>query len=265
MGTATNLWIMAKGLGRRRALTRADIFAYCETLLRSPAAPAELLDSMHNSFVRFEGMPISIVEYYRQQSLTPALDRIAAEPTWERQRARCLREMLNDAYWSTWQYVIGQAETDWGREIVLGKLRAVWPKASNEELKYYLLQNWMVYICTNAALATVATTFFRLDKTKELEIQLYQQYGRDIVLLDTSVMDMWCSMYAEDPEAAGPYLDWKDEKLNPLLQQMFHHLNATKDQIAEDAFDIARFKRVCAELDGRKEELARELRFEIAL
>jgi hypothetical protein len=260
MGAVANLWIMAKGFGRRRPLTRADLFVYCETLLKNPAAPAELLDSMHNSFVRFEGTPISIVEYYRQQSLTPALDRIAAEPTWDRQRAKCLREMLNDSHWSTWKYVMGRAKTDWGQEIILGKLRTVWPNASNEELNYYLLQNWMISICTNAALTTVASTFYRLDKTKELEIKLYDQYGRDIVLLDTSVMDMWCETFADDPEAAGPFLDWKDEKLNPLLRQMFQHLNATKDQIAEDVFDVARFKRVCEELDSQRDALAKDLR-----
>jgi hypothetical protein len=44
---------------------------------RKGAAPAELLDSMQNSFVRFEGRPISIVEYYPTAELTPALDRIA--------------------------------------------------------------------------------------------------------------------------------------------------------------------------------------------
>ena len=259
MGIVKNIWIMAKGVGRHRALTRADLFDYCEPLLKQPAAPAELLDAMHDSFVRFEGRAITIIEYYRHQSLTPALERIAAEPTWDRQRARCLREMLNDVHWSNWQHVFRRAETEWGKGIILGKLRTVWPKASDAELEYYLLQNFMIAICTGAALTTVAQTFYGLTKTKELEIKLFEQYGRDIDLLDTSIMDLWFNNHADDLDTADALATWKDERLNPTLREMYQHLTATKDQIIEDVFDVSRFKTASARLDQKKAELAQEL------
>jgi hypothetical protein len=83
--------------------------------------------------VRHEGNVISLVEYYGRHYLLPALDRIAAEPTWDRQRATCLTEILKETHWTNCQYVFKRAETDGGREIILGKLRKLWPKASNEE------------------------------------------------------------------------------------------------------------------------------------
>jgi hypothetical protein len=87
MGSLKNLWIKTKSAGGRRALSRADLFSYCEPLIKNPAAPPELLQAMQESFVRYSGDTISLVEYYRRYHLTPALEKIANEPTWHRQRA----------------------------------------------------------------------------------------------------------------------------------------------------------------------------------
>jgi hypothetical protein len=69
MGTVRNLWIMAKSAGGRRALSRADIFSYSEPLIKNPPTPPELLRSMQESFLRYEGNVISLVEYYRRHHL----------------------------------------------------------------------------------------------------------------------------------------------------------------------------------------------------
>jgi hypothetical protein len=259
MGTVRNFWIMAKSAGGRRALSRADIFSYCEPLIKKPPTPPELLRSMQESFLRYEGNVISLVEYYRRHHLVPALDRIAAEPTWDRQRATCLTEILKETHWTNWQYVFKRAETDGGREIILGKLRKLWPKASNEELGHYLMQFYLVTICTNAALSTLAHTFYGMDKEKELEIRLYEQYGRDIDMLDISIMDLAYKNHADDVDAAYKIADWKDEKLNPLLHQMYRHLTSTQDQIVEGTFVVENFKRVSDKLDSQKAALAKEL------
>jgi hypothetical protein len=70
-----------------------------------------------------------------------------------------------------------------------------------------------------SALPTLAHTFYGLDKEKEIEIRLYEQYGRDIDTL-VSIMDLAYKNHADDVDAAYKMADWKDEKLNPLLQQM---------------------------------------------
>ncbi|WP_271587369.1 hypothetical protein [Bradyrhizobium sp. CCBAU 53415] len=72
-GLAKNLWLMAKTVGRRRALSRPDLFAYGESMIRQPPAPVELLRAMQDWHVRWEGVQISLVEYYRRHYLTPAL------------------------------------------------------------------------------------------------------------------------------------------------------------------------------------------------
>ncbi len=259
MGFLKNLWIITKSAGGRRALSRADLFSYCEPLIKNPAAPPELLEAMQESFVRYSGDVISLVEYYRRYHLTPALDKIANEPTWHRQRATCLREILNEVHWSNWQYVMKRAESEWGKEIILGKLRTLWPNATTEELNQYLLQFYLVTLCTNAALSTLAHTFYGLNKTKQLEIKLYEQYGRDIDLLDTSIMDLAFKHHADDLDAAYGIAAWKDEKLNPVLQEMYRHLTSTKDQIIEDTFVVTNFKRISDRLDSQKAALAQDI------
>lgn len=259
MGVVRNLWILAKSASGRRALSQADIFAYCETLIKSPPGPVEIVQSMQESFIRYEGNVISLAEYYRRYNLVPALNKIAAEPTWDRQRATCLNEILKETHWTNWQYVFKRAETDWGRGIILGKLRKLWPKATDEELAHYLLQLYLVTICTNAALSTLAHTFYRLDAVKQLEIKLFEQYGRDIDMLDISIMDLAHKNHIDDLDAAYHIAEWKDEKMNPVLQSMYRHLTSTKDQIIEGTFDVENFKRVSGMLESQKEALAQEL------
>jgi hypothetical protein len=259
MGAIKNLWLLAKTGGGRRALSRADLFSYCEPMIQKPPAPPELLQAMQGRFVRWEGVPISLVEYYRRHNVVPALERVASEPTWERQRATCLREILNETHWANWQSVLKRAESEWGREIVLGKLRQMWPHATVEELEAYLLQFYVVTICTNAVLATVGKTFYKVDEVKELEIKLYEQYGRDIYLLDIAIMDLAFNVFADDYEAAYSIAGWKDDRLSPLLRDMFHHLTATKEQIIESTFDVAEFKRISDQLERQKALLAEEI------
>jgi hypothetical protein len=259
MGLLTNLWIKAKSVVGRRALSRSDLFSFCEPLLKQPAVPPVLLQRMQETFVRYSGELISLVEFYRRFHLTPALDKIANEATWHRQRATCLREILDEAHWSNWQYAMKHTESDWGKEIILGKLRALWPNATIEELKGYLLQFYLVTICTNAVLATVAQAFYGVGKTKQLEIELYTQYGREIDLLDTSIMDFAFRHHADDLDAANNIATWKDQKLNPVLEKMYRHLTSTKDQIIEDTFAIENFKRISDQLDGQKAALTQDL------
>lgn len=259
MGYLTNLWIIAKSAVGRRALSRADLFSYCEPLIKNPAVPPTLLQKMQESYVRHNGEVISLVEYYRNCRLTPALEKIASEGTWHRQRATCLREILDEVHWRNWQYVMDHTESEWGKEIILGKLRTLWPNATTKELNLYLLQFYLVTMCTNAALSALAHTFYGLNKTKQLEIELYEEYGRGIVLLEASVMDLAFKHHADDLDAAYGIATWKDQKLNPVLEEMYRHLTSTKDQIIEDTFVVENFKRISDRLDDQKAALAREI------
>ncbi|WP_145670246.1 hypothetical protein [Bradyrhizobium stylosanthis] len=259
MGIGKNLWLMAKTAGGRRALSRPDLFAYCESMIRQPPAPAELVRAMQDRHVRWEGVQISLVEYYRRHYLTPALERTASEPTWERQRATCLREILNEAHWANWEYCFKQARTPLGKEIILQKLRQLWPDRTIEELQHYVLQFYLVALCTNAVLTTVGKSFYKFDEATELQIKLYGQYGRDIYMLEIGIMDLAHDVFADDEAHAYEIATFKDERVAPLVQDMFRHLTTTKEQIIERTFDIAEFKRVDESIGRQKAALAAEL------
>ena len=78
-------------------------------------------------------------------------------------------------------------------------------------------------------------------------------------MLDISIMDLAFKNHADDVDAAYEIADWKTEKLNPLLHQMYRHLTSTQDQIVEGTFVVENFKHVSDRLDSQKAALAKEL------
>ena len=258
MGVLKNLWIMAKTTGHR-PLSRADLFSYCEPFIKNPPAPPELRQALNEGFVRSEGKVMSLTEWYRNDHLLPALEKIAKEPTWHLQRAACLRAFLDEIHWRNWVFVSRKAKTEWGRGMILQKLNQLWPKANDEELQHYLLQFYIVTLCTYSALWAVGQTFFKFDNMKEMEVDLYIQYGRDIVSIDTDFMDTIYELHSEELDAAYHWAEWQEKNLSPITQKMLNHLAATKEQIIQDTFDVTNFKRLSDKYEAEKVALGRTL------
>ena len=97
--------------------------------------------------------------------------------------------------------------------MILQKLRQLWPDRTNEELQHYVLQFYLVAVCTNAVLATVGTSFYKFDEVTELQIKLYQQYGRDIYMMEIGIMDIAHDVFADDEGHAYEIATFKDERV----------------------------------------------------
>ncbi|MDU1692255.1 MAG: hypothetical protein E6848_21980, partial [Bradyrhizobium sp.] len=147
---------------------------------------------------------------------------------------------------------------------VLQKLRQLWSNRTIKELQHYALQFYLVALCTNAVLTTVGKSFYKFDEATELQIKLHEQYGRDIYMLEIGIMDLAHDVFADDEAHAYEIATFKDERMAPLVQDMFRHLTATKEQIIEGTFDIAEFKRVDASIGHQKAALAAELRSNVS-
>jgi len=127
-------------------------------------------------------------EWYRRDHFLPSLAAIAEKPTWQLQRAECFKRILDETHWRNWHYCLREAKTGLGKAMILSKLKTLWPNASDQELEHYVLQFYLVTLTSSAALSAMAANFYKLDKMKQLEFDLYLQYQRDIMLLDVQIM-----------------------------------------------------------------------------
>jgi hypothetical protein len=261
MGTLKTLWIAFKAR-QGRPLSRSDLFSYCEDLIRKPPVLPNLQKAFEESFVRSSGEVISLSVVYRRDRLIPALERIATQPTWHFQRTECLKAVLDDLHWHNWYFCLNNAKSPAGRGMILGKLKHVWPKASDEELTHYLNQFFVVSLACYAALGAVGETFFKFDDKKKKEIDLYVQYQREIMKLDTDFMDLIYEHCENDIDAALKWADWKDAHLNPIMQKMYNHLSAIKDQIIQDVFDPEACLNRMEELRKQRTSLIANVKFD---
>jgi hypothetical protein len=199
-------------------------------------------------------------EWYRQYYLIPALEKIAAQPTWHLQRAEAIRTILDEIHWRSWEHCMKEAKTEMGKDIIYQKLKELWPKASNEELSFYLFQFFLVTICVAAAIGAIAKTFYKLDDVKESQIELCHQYQRDIMRIDYQIMDLIDGDVPDNVEQAYAIVEWKEQMLDPINIQMYRHLTSMKEQIARDTFDINEFVRISDDFQAQKTALAEQLR-----
>jgi hypothetical protein len=147
-----------------RSLSREDIYTYCDSLIKRPPIPAEWRETFSRTFAKIDGVPLTVEDYYREQLLKPSLDKIAAEPTRSMQREACIHEVLTDMHWRTWYSCYNAAKTDVGRAMVEDKLRAVWPKNTQQERLNFLVHLYMMAIVIQGVLMTLGTSLLRITK-----------------------------------------------------------------------------------------------------
>jgi len=79
----------------------------------------------------------------------------------------------------------------------------------------------------------IQSAYYGIDKQKELEIDLYMQYGRDAIMLHVDLMDLNYEHNAQDLDAALSFAAWKDDYLNPVTQGMLNLMSTIKDKSAQ--------------------------------
>lgn len=257
MGVLRNLGLLGKRIWKH-PLTREDIYSYAESLIKEPPAVPGCED-LFDRTLRYEGKLITVAEYYRKHLLIPALDSIAAAATWQQQRATCIEAILEESHWGNWNYCVRNAKTEMGRAIILNKLDKIFPNSINEERSQRIFVFYMMNLSAQAALTTLGAAYYGIDDAKELELNLYNQYQRDIMMTDVKVMDYIEQNHMDDPDTAYRIAGWQEDRLSQVTQQMFNLLVALKDQIAHDTFNVERFTEMSVKLERDKETLVKEL------
>jgi hypothetical protein len=257
MGLLRNLGLLGKRVARR-PLTREELYSYAAPVIKKPpSAPG--CEDLFDRTLRYDGKLITVAEYYRNQLMMPALDSIAAGATWEQQRAACIGAILEESHWGSWNYCVRNAKTEMGRAIILTKLDKVFPGGTKEEQSQRIFIFYMVNLSAQAALTTIGTACYGIDKAKEAELDLYVHYQREIMMTDVRVMDCIEQNHMDEPDLAYRIAEWQEDQLGQVTQQMFNLLVRTKDQIAHNNFNIDRFKDASDRLEHDGQELVNKL------
>ena len=242
-----------------RPLTRADVYTFCEGFIKRPPAPPELLDAMGRTLCNVNGVPRTVTEYYREQFLLPALDKISSCATVSLQRAACVREIMDQIVWRTMYVCLRKAKTDVGAQMIRSRYLQVFPEVTKEHLDFLSTGFYLVAVTTDACLSTLGKALLKFDDVTETQIGLCRSYAEEIMMLDVDIMDYIWTNFQDDPEYAQNLAGWKDGNLNPITARMNQLLQSTMNHVAFGSFDVADFKRKSSELDAERGELVKLL------
>jgi len=242
-----------------RPLTRADIYQYAHGLIKRPPIPPEGRELFSKPFANLNGVPVTVLDYYRQELIRPDLDKLAAKPTWELQRVECIRQIFRGIDWRNMYFCLKNAKSDWGRGIVYQKLEKLWKNKTKEQMTYLLTIWYMMLLTEHASIGSIGKALYKFDSQMESEVDLCLCYSRDIMLLDVNMMDIFHENYAGDPEAVYYYAGRKDDQLNPITARMRQVFEAAQNSIAYGAFNIDEFRREVENLHTEKARLAQSV------
>ena len=256
MGTLKNIGIGLKA-GFGRPLSRADIYAYCEGFIKAPPLPPEFKSAklegfLNTTYFRVEGVPLTVIDYYREQLLKPSLDKISAGPTLAMQHAECIREALDYDVWQNLHFCLNAAKTDFGRFMIDDRLKKVFSQLNEKERNTYAFVWFFMAILVRACLLTMGKALLGVDKNIELQMDMCRKYGREMMMLDVNIMDYIWQNHADELELAKELAGWKDDHVNPITQQMSNLLEATKNKVIYGTFDLADFQTAAKKLEEER-------------
>ena len=254
MGFLKNLGLSIK-TSAGRPLSRADIYSYCDGFIKEPPVPPELLATMGRTLCNVNGVPMTVTEYYREQSLKPALDKIAEGATVSMQRAACLSEIMNQIVWRTMYVCLHKAKTDIGAQMIRNRYLQIFPKATNDHLAFLSVGFYVVSMTTDACLTTLGKSLLGIGEPTEKQIDLCRSYAEDIMMLDVDIMDYIWENHKDNSEYAKDLAGWKDDNLNPITSRMGQLLEASKNHVVYGTFDLADFTRKSKNLDDERAAL----------
>jgi hypothetical protein len=250
MGTLRNIGIVLKG-GFGRPVSRADLYAYCEGMIKALPVPPEWKAVFDTTMFNVEGVPLTIRDYCREQLLKPSLDKIAAAPTLAMQRAECIREAMSSNVWRNLSVCLNAAKTDVGRAMIHDKLTKIFPQLDETQRTAQAVAWHVMSTAVQAYLVTLGMNLLGVSKETELQIDLCREYGRETMMLDVNIMDVIWQNHADDPEVAKELAGWKDDYINPIITRMNHLLEATKNKVVYSTFDLAEFRTAADELRAK--------------
>ena len=240
----------------KRPLTHADLLKETKSLIRNPPLPPDLKASVIGTVGR---SGTNLLDYWRDY-FKSQLGMIAEEQSWGLQRTRLLKLVVLEQGWrvahavaqtahsiNSWSHLLNDAEWTNG--------------ARKEQRKDILLQRWLIAILSDACLRTVGARAYALDKTKELELDLYYEFNKEIKSLDVNLLDLMNSAVAEYRDDDARFIaEFKDELVNPLIREQYKILALLEDDIANGSIDLADIQAKIGALEEKKLSLADQLR-----
>jgi hypothetical protein len=258
MGTLKRMGLGFKaGLGKQ--LSRADIYSYCEGLIQTPPIPAEWKRGFDLTLFKRKGVPLTVGDYYREELLKPALDKIAAAPTHAMQRAECLREIMDYDHWINMNACLNAARTDIGRAMTDSKLKTIFAQIDDRGHRALYLAAWsqMAFVI-QGTLLTLGRRLLGISKETEWQMELCREYGREVMMIHVTIMDQIWENYADDPDRMRKLAGWKDDYINPITDRMINLVEASKNKVIHGAFDRTEFATAARKL-GEERAKAEQL------
>ncbi|NEK17516.1 hypothetical protein [Rhizobium leguminosarum] len=236
----------------KRPLTSADLHRLAGHNMMKPPLPKAMFEAAA-SLVGKSG--VSLLDYWRK-AFSIQLDEIAAQKTWQGQRARLLKLVLTEQGWCDVFASTNDIEAPgvWGHLVSEVELFTAFSK---EHWKGILLQRYIIALLSAACLEELAAKIYAFSRIKKLELDLHSEYYREILKLDLQINMMIDEMVdAYDDEEALELAGVKDDVINPLIADQYKLLALVAEQIANSQIDIASVKEKIDAFDVRKRELA---------
>jgi hypothetical protein len=256
MGVLKRLGIGLKA-GVGKPLSRADIYAYCEGFIKAPPLPPEWKtpewkDLLNTTHFRVKGVPLTVIDYYRDQLLKPSLDKIAAGPTLAMQRAECISEAIDYDTWRNFHVCLHAAKTALGRAMIDDRLKKVFPQLNEKERTAKAMVWYVMAMLVQACLLTLGKTYFGIDKNTGQQIDICREYQREHMMVHVNIMDYVWENYSDEPKRVEELAGWKDDHVNPITDQMINLLEATKNKVIHGTFDLAEFQSAAKKLEEQR-------------
>ncbi|MGO7308736.1 hypothetical protein ACCS91_33315 [Rhizobium ruizarguesonis] len=198
---------------------------------------------------------VSLLDYWRK-AFAIQLDEISLQKTWQGQRAKILKLIINERRWRDVYASTNDIEASsiWGHLVSEVELFTAVPK---EHWQGLLLQRYIMALLSAACLEELAAKIYAFNSIKKLELNMHSEYYREILRLDLQVNKMIHEMVdAYDDDGALELADMKDDVINPLIADQYKLLALVEEQIANSELDVASVNAKIDALDVRKRELA---------
>lgn len=233
----------------KRPLTSADLHRLTRQNLMKPPLPKEMYEAAAGLIGK---SGLSLLDYWRK-AFSMQLDEIAAEKTWQGQRARLLELFLAEQGWCDICASAKDIEAPvWGHLVSEVEPFAAIPK---EHWKGLLFQKYIIALLSVACLEELAAKIHAFNSAKKLELRLHSEYYREILELDLQTNTMVHQMVGHDDEGAFELGGLKDDVINPLIADQYKLLDLMAEQIANSQIDIVSVKEKIDAFDVRKREL----------
>jgi hypothetical protein len=243
-----------------RPVSRADIYSFCDGFLERPPVPARFEEAFNQTLLSVRGVPKTIADYYREESLTPSLNRIAEGATLSMQRSACIKEMTAQIVWRTMHVCLSNAKTEFGKETILKRFREEFGSSDKTYLSFLASGFYLISITTYACLKALGTALLDLDEVTDSQISWCRSYAEEIMMLDVGIMDVIWMNSKGDRQHAEQLAAWKDEHLTPIVSRMDRLLEATKNDVIHGTFDLDSFMHKSRALEAETSRLASTLR-----